>query len=189
MSPSSVTRETPEIAGAARPTKIFGPAMFASVTTMGSVRPVEPYPRRAARFAAAAFSAAVASAGPTIWPARESAMPSPLVSWSSHPRAKASARCEDGGGAESCRAKRAIASARAGAVYNTFMKFTLLTLLTALGLAAADVNTFSIVAYDPTTGDCGVTVASKYFSVGAVVPWGEARSEEHTSELQSHSFI
>jgi uncharacterized Ntn-hydrolase superfamily protein len=54
------------------------------------------------------------------------------------------------------------------------MKFTLLTLLTALGLAAADVNTFSIVAYDPTTGDCGVTVASKYFSVGAVVPWGEA---------------
>jgi len=41
-------------------------------------------------------------------------------------------------------------------------------------LCAADVNTFSIVAYDPATGDCGVTVASKYFSVGAVVPWGEA---------------
>jgi uncharacterized Ntn-hydrolase superfamily protein len=41
-------------------------------------------------------------------------------------------------------------------------------------LSAADVNTFSIVAYDPVTGDCGVTVASKYFSVGAVVPWGEA---------------
>jgi uncharacterized Ntn-hydrolase superfamily protein len=54
------------------------------------------------------------------------------------------------------------------------MKFILLTLLAALPLSAADVNTFSIVAYDPVTGDCGVTVASKYFSVGAVVPWGEA---------------
>src|ERR1700693_5678019 len=47
-------------------------------------------------------------------------------------------------------------------------------LFAALTLSAADVNTFSIVAYDPATGDCGVTVASKYFSVGAVVPWGEA---------------
>jgi len=54
------------------------------------------------------------------------------------------------------------------------MKFTLLALLAAISLCAADVNTFSIVAYDPATGDCGVTVASKYFSVGAVVPWGEA---------------
>jgi uncharacterized Ntn-hydrolase superfamily protein len=54
------------------------------------------------------------------------------------------------------------------------MKFILLALLAAVSLPAADVNTFSIVAYDPTTGDCGVTVASKYFSVGAVVPWGEA---------------
>jgi uncharacterized Ntn-hydrolase superfamily protein len=54
------------------------------------------------------------------------------------------------------------------------MKSTLLALLAALPMCAADVNTFSIVAYDPATGDCGVTVASKYFSVGAVVPWGEA---------------
>ena len=50
----------------------------------------------------------------------------------------------------------------------------LLGLCAALSLCAADVNTFSIVAYDPATGDCGVTVASKYFSVGAVVPWAEA---------------
>src|SRR5450759_1327056 len=50
----------------------------------------------------------------------------------------------------------------------------LLGLFAALALSAADVNTFSIVAYDPATGDCGVTVASKYFSVGAVVPWAEA---------------
>jgi uncharacterized Ntn-hydrolase superfamily protein len=47
-------------------------------------------------------------------------------------------------------------------------------LLAALNLCAADVNTFSIVAFDPSNGDCGVTVASKYFSVGAVVPWAEA---------------
>jgi len=47
-------------------------------------------------------------------------------------------------------------------------------LLTALALPAADVNTFSIVAYDPVNGDWGVAVASRYFSVGAVVPWAEA---------------
>src|SRR5260370_15243427 len=50
----------------------------------------------------------------------------------------------------------------------------LLALFAALSLHAADVNTFSIVAYDPANGDCGVTVASKYFSVGSVVPWAEA---------------
>ena len=54
------------------------------------------------------------------------------------------------------------------------MRCTLIAFVAALPLCAADVNTFSIVAYDPATGDCGVTVASKYFSVGAVVPWGEA---------------
>lgn len=41
-------------------------------------------------------------------------------------------------------------------------------------LYAADVNTFSIVGYDPVAGDWGVAVASRYFSVGAVVPWAEA---------------
>jgi uncharacterized Ntn-hydrolase superfamily protein len=54
------------------------------------------------------------------------------------------------------------------------MKVILFAFMAAFSLHAADVNTFSIVAYDPATGDCGVTVASKYFSVGAVVPWGEA---------------
>src|SRR5262249_1891597 len=44
----------------------------------------------------------------------------------------------------------------------------------ALLLVAADVNTFSIVGYDPVNGDWGVAVASRYFSVGAVVPWAEA---------------
>ena len=49
-----------------------------------------------------------------------------------------------------------------------------LTFFAALPLAAADVNTFSIVGYDPATGECGIAVASKYFAVGAVVPWAEA---------------
>jgi uncharacterized Ntn-hydrolase superfamily protein len=46
--------------------------------------------------------------------------------------------------------------------------------LLACAAYAADVNTFSIVAYDPSNGDCGIAVASRYFSVGAVVPWAEA---------------
>src|SRR5262245_53728031 len=37
-----------------------------------------------------------------------------------------------------------------------------------------EVNTFSIVGYDAVNGDWGVAVASRYFSVGAVVPWAEA---------------
>ena len=35
------------------------------------------------------------------------------------------------------------------------------------------VATFSIVGFDPTNGDMGVAVQSRYFAVGAVVPWGE----------------
>jgi len=46
-------------------------------------------------------------------------------------------------------------------------------LLTA-ACAAENVSTFSIVAYDPVAGDWGVAVASRYFSVGSVVPWAEA---------------
>ena len=41
-------------------------------------------------------------------------------------------------------------------------------------LAAENVSTFSIVAYDPAAGDWGIAVASRYFSVGSVVPWAEA---------------
>ncbi len=43
-------------------------------------------------------------------------------------------------------------------------------------LCAEDVNTFSIVAFDPATREWGVTVASRYFSVGSVVPWAEAET-------------
>lgn len=40
--------------------------------------------------------------------------------------------------------------------------------------ADPEVHTFSIVAYDPKTGDLGVAVESKYFGVGSVVPWAKA---------------
>jgi uncharacterized Ntn-hydrolase superfamily protein len=36
------------------------------------------------------------------------------------------------------------------------------------------VSTFSIVAIDPQTGEMGIAVASRYFSVGSVVPWAMA---------------
>jgi uncharacterized Ntn-hydrolase superfamily protein len=51
--------------------------------------------------------------------------------------------------------------------------FLLLALLTT-ALAGSPVNTFSIVAFDPKTGDLGVAVQSKYFGVGSVVPWARA---------------
>src|SRR4051794_33195125 len=36
------------------------------------------------------------------------------------------------------------------------------------------VNTFSIVAHDPATGQIGVAVQSHWFAVGQIVPWAEA---------------
>lgn len=54
--------------------------------------------------------------------------------------------------------------------------------LTALSLVAAapparaerTVATFSIVAADPATGEVGLAVASRFFAVGSVVPYGQA---------------
>ncbi|GMU67095.1 MAG: hypothetical protein AMXMBFR36_33690 [Acidobacteriota bacterium] len=49
--------------------------------------------------------------------------------------------------------------------------------LLAAGIAAADPprpSTFSIVAADPATGEVGVAVASRFFAVGAVVPFARA---------------
>ncbi len=37
------------------------------------------------------------------------------------------------------------------------------------------VATFSIVGFDPATGDLGVAVESKFFGVGSVVPWAKAK--------------
>ena len=38
-------------------------------------------------------------------------------------------------------------------------------------LATELVATFSIVGYDPSTGDLGIAVESRFFAVGSVVPW------------------
>jgi uncharacterized Ntn-hydrolase superfamily protein len=65
------------------------------------------------------------------------------------------------------------ASERREEAFN-FMKPILLLLLLGLSAQAAEVNTFSIVGYDRVNGDWGVAVASRYFSVGSVVPWAEA---------------
>lgn len=63
----------------------------------------------------------------------------------------------------------------------TFLMRHLLQFLGALcvlcGIAQADerpVATYSIVAFDPATGDLGVAVQSKFFGVGSVVPWAKA---------------
>jgi uncharacterized Ntn-hydrolase superfamily protein len=40
--------------------------------------------------------------------------------------------------------------------------------------ASEPVATYSIVGYDPETGDLGVAVQSKFFAVGSVVPWAKA---------------
>src|SRR5437899_11346877 len=44
----------------------------------------------------------------------------------------------------------------------------------AMAQSLPPVSTFSIVAIDPQTGEMGVAVASRYFSVGSVVPWAMA---------------
>jgi len=56
------------------------------------------------------------------------------------------------------------------------MKKLLLVILFALPLLAQHrpVNTFSIVARDPATGQIGVAVQSHWFAVGQIVPWAEA---------------
>ena len=59
------------------------------------------------------------------------------------------------------------------------VKKTLLLFLLSFSTIAAcqelpPVSTFSIVAIDPQNGDLGVAVASRYFSVGSVVPWAMA---------------
>src|SRR6476469_5757076 len=60
--------------------------------------------------------------------------------------------------------------------YNRAMKKLLLIILVALPVLAQHrpVNTFSIVARDPQTGQVGVAVQSHWFAVGQIVPWAEA---------------
>ncbi|MGA8806768.1 MAG: DUF1028 domain-containing protein, partial [Thermoanaerobaculia bacterium] len=56
------------------------------------------------------------------------------------------------------------------------MKKLLILLLCATPVLAQHrpVNTFSIVARDPATGQIGVAVQSHWFAVGQIVPWAQA---------------
>ncbi len=58
-------------------------------------------------------------------------------------------------------------------INRTHLLAALFLLATAPGLAEPVVATFSIVAADPESGEVGVAVASRFFSVGSVVPYGE----------------
>lgn len=71
-----------------------------------------------------------------------------------------------------------------GAVLAKPMRCGLLLLTLAMGAgmrADAGTNlppvvaTFSIVGFDPATGELGVAVQSKFFGVGSVVPWAKAK--------------
>ncbi len=50
----------------------------------------------------------------------------------------------------------------------------LLLFASVAAMAAQPIATFSIVGYDPATGELGVAVQSKFFAVGAVVPFARA---------------
>jgi uncharacterized Ntn-hydrolase superfamily protein len=55
------------------------------------------------------------------------------------------------------------------------LTFCVVVLLSVLAQAAPPtIATFSIVGYDPETGDLGVAVQSKFFAVGSVVPWAQS---------------
>ncbi len=54
-----------------------------------------------------------------------------------------------------------------------FMAFVLTMFINQIN-AQNEIATFSIVAADPHTGECGVAVASRFFAVGSVVPWAKA---------------
>jgi uncharacterized Ntn-hydrolase superfamily protein len=66
-------------------------------------------------------------------------------------------------------------------IFNHFILINLFTLLLfcspSLHSQKEDphiISTFSIVAGDPVTGELGIAVASRFFSVGSVVPWAKA---------------
>ena len=53
--------------------------------------------------------------------------------------------------------------------------------------AQSHAGTFSIVALDPSTGDLGVAVQSKYLAVGAVVPWLAAGAGAIATQAQANT--
>lgn len=56
-------------------------------------------------------------------------------------------------------------------------RWWLLFVFLSFGLTAEEpVATFSVVGRDPATGELGIAVASRFFSVGSVVPWADAKA-------------
>lgn len=58
-----------------------------------------------------------------------------------------------------------------------FLSFILSTIIMEAQIYKSDnpfAHTYSIVAFDPDTGEMGVAVQSHWFSVGSIVSWGEA---------------
>lgn len=74
--------------------------------------------------------------------------------------------------------------ARLGRVWSVFILAAATALAVPTGLYSNDfdngpdvhrgVSTFSVVAHDPATGELGIAVASRFFTVGNVVPWARA---------------
>ena len=64
--------------------------------------------------------------------------------------------------------------------YNIFLRMVIilsvfLNILISQTLPKSNpVHTYSIIAYDPDTGEFGVAVQSHWFSVGSIVPWAKA---------------
>ena len=64
--------------------------------------------------------------------------------------------------------------------YNIFLRMiiilsVLINILISQTLPKSNpVHTYSIIAYDPDTGEFGVAVQSHWFSVGSLVPWAKA---------------
>src|SRR6185436_10262762 len=59
-------------------------------------------------------------------------------------------------------------------VMRTRLLLLMLSVFSAIAAEARNVATFSIVARDPQTQEIGVAVASRFFSVGSVVPYAQA---------------
>jgi uncharacterized Ntn-hydrolase superfamily protein len=72
------------------------------------------------------------------------------------------------------RAMRSVTSSRADSRLLAIVLLLVLRLSAPCGQAEPLLNTYSIVAFDPATGDLGVAVESKYFGVGSVVPFAKA---------------
>lgn len=69
---------------------------------------------------------------------------------------------------------------------NGFYIFVLILIPAILGgNSLKPVYTYSIVAYDPETGQLGVAVQSHWFSVGSIVPWVEAE----VGAVATQSFV